>query len=287
MSPSNLFFEELHHIFGTYGDCVVPDSSEIEERLAKHRNLPDTCFHVLDLRKGQLTHVHGTERIFGIEAAKFSYASIKQLIHPAYLSMFLAKALATYRSLGKYTHTIHPNRPYYYNIFLPMKLRDGKYYRVRQMSMPFGLDANNNMVLQLNIYRTGFEEYDGQPLTSYFSSTKDYPLDGQTQQMKKDHVQALHEDIFVNFPQLAPKHKDHWNFTPRELELLTLIAKNPEMGFAGAADKMFIGIHRARGIWLKGGIKEKVNAIFYPRTFNTIQEVASFLAQMDVLRVDL
>ena len=164
-----------------------------------------------------------------------------------------------------------------------MKLKRGKYHRVRQMSIPFGLDEHGKMVLQLNIYRTGWENYSGQPMTSYFSSSDDKPLDNRTDQMKKDHIQSLHE-IFTKFPELSPLAKDGWGLTARELELLQIIARQPDLGFAGAAKEMFIGVHRARGIWLKGGIKEKINAIFYPKVFNTIQDVAIFLKEMIVLR---
>ena len=101
--------------------------------------------------------------------------------------------------------------------------------------------------------------------------------------MKKDHIESLHK-VFSKIPQFAPTCKDTWGFTSREMELLQIIAQNPDLGFAEAAKEMFISVHRARGIWLKNGIKDKVKAIFHPRAFSTIQEVALFFKQMDVLR---
>lgn len=282
-SLKEIFHREIIKIFGQVGPCAFPNPNEFEDRLEKHRNLPDTCFYVLDLRTFKATYVHGTERIFGVKPAEFTHATLANFIHPSYLTLYMAKALAVYRGMEKFDYYVHPDLGYYYNIFLPMRLHDQKYYRTRQVSIPFCLDADGKMVLQLNIIRSGFQEFTGQPLTSYFTSSAKKPLNQETQQMKKDHIRTLQEDVFVNFPELSPKNKYTWGFTKRELELLQTIADNPELGFAGAAKKLSISVHRARGIWLKNGIKEKVNDLFHPRVFSSIQEVASFFKQMDIL----
>lgn len=281
-TPSAIYFQEMKKLFANSGEVVIPSKKDFESILAKHCELPDTCFHILDLRTLDMPFKHGIERIFGVPDKAYNYSTLAEFIHPSYVALFMAKALAVYRYLDHYKDTVHPTMPYYYNIFLPMKLKGGKYHRVRQMSIPFALDENGKMVLQLNIYRTGFEPYSGQPMTSFFSSSANKPLDRRTDEMKRDHIQSLQE-VFSQYPQFSPTWKEHWGFTPRELELLQVIANQPDLGFAGAAKEMFIGVHRARGIWLKNGIKEKVNAIFYPRVFNTIQEVAAFFKDMDVL----
>lgn len=283
-SLKKIFYREVVKIFGKFGECSVPNPSEFEQRLEKHRNLPDTCFYVLDLRQFKAIHVHGTERIFGVTPSDFAQATLGKFIHPSYLNIYIAKALAVYRGMEKFNYSIHPDVPYYYNIFLPLRLKDKRFYRTRQMSIPFCLDKNGKMVLQLNIIRTGFQEYSALPLNSYFTASTQEPLNGQTKQMKLDQIQILHDDIFVNFPELAPKNKHTWGFTTRELELLQIIASHPEMGFVEAANKLSISVHRARGIWLKSGIKEKMNDLFYPRVFNSIHEVANFFKQMNVLR---
>ena len=180
-----IFLQTLKDIFQDYGDCVTPSPDLFDGRLAKHKNLPDTCFHILDLRKLTLMKTHGTERIFGIPSSHFNYSALGNAIHPSYVPLYMAKAIAVYHYLDFYPDTVHPDMPYYYNVFLPMKLKGGKYHRVRQMSIPYGLDKNGKMVLQLNIYRTGFEPYKGQPMTSFFSSSDDKPQDNLNRKNEK------------------------------------------------------------------------------------------------------
>ena len=138
-SINKLFTQEVSRIFAGLGDCVTPNPISFESRLAQHKNLPDTCFHVLDLRTLDIVYTHGIERIFGIPKQVYTYATLSNTIHPSYLILFIAKALAIYRYLDKYPTTVQPDMPYFYNVFLPMKLKRGKYHRVRQMSIPFGI----------------------------------------------------------------------------------------------------------------------------------------------------
>lgn len=255
---------------------------ELSKLLKKYEVFSDTCLTLIDLKKLDIIFAHGTSRLFGITEAEFAIPQFTNLIHPAFRSIYYAKALAVLGAIGKFKAFINLETPYCYNIFLILKLRDGKYYRVRQHSLPFGLDKNGNMALQLNIYYTGLEPFLGQSVTSFFSYSGKEFSNHFTQAMEQAHRSEL-QKVLKNNPELSPTYKKGWGFTKREMDLLQIVASNSKFSFTEIGKKMKVSERTARGFWLKDGVKSKMNRIFHPAEFNTVQDAAIFFKQMDIL----
>lgn len=262
----------------TFGD--EPELA-IAQKLEELKNHPEVCFSLIDLRNMSMLSSYGTNRLFGISEADFSMAQFIELIHPSFRWVYYAKALAALEGIDQFKAFVNLNTPYAYNVFLNLRLKDGIYYRVRQHSIPYGLDEDGNMALQLNFYYTGLEPYNGQSITSFFSYSGTEFRNHFTQAMEQAHQQALHEQIFKKIPELSPKYKKGWNLKDNELNFLRYYRDHPDAKRKDVAMALGYKVHYCNELW--GKIKDKVHALFAPAYFGTPVDVARFFDQMDIL----
>lgn len=283
-SAINTYLQEVQKITKTYGAIANPkEFSNNLASLEKHQDLADSFYHILDLRDFSIIAANGAERFLGISQDEFSFKTLVGKIHPAFQTLFLAKALAVNVVIDQYkAYSNSPTAPSFYNIFYPLQLSNGKYYRVRQMSTPFCADKNGNMIMLLNIYRTGLEPYAGQPMTSYFSLSNGALFSPITEMMKIAHKQSLHENIFTNYPSLNPMSKQNWGFSETQIALLKVFAKEPKLSWTQAAKLIHRAPSHTPDLWNKG-IKPLANQLFMPKRFEKIQDFVTFFQQMDLL----
>lgn len=287
MSPeSKQFIKGITEYANRIGDWRVTigekPKNQLIDLLEKYKKSFGTCFSLIDIKNLRTVHSHGTNRLFGIAEEDFSMEQFIHSIHPAYRWLYYAKELARLNTIKQFKAFMNVETPYAYNVFLILRLKDGKYYRVRRQSIPFGLDENGNMVLQLNLFYTGFEPYKiQQPLTQYYSYSGDSFTNHFTKAMNKAHKKALHEEIFAKIPALSPKHKKGWNLKENELNLLRYYRDHPEAKRKAVAEELGYKVHYCNELW--GKIKDKMNVIFAPAHFGTPVQVALFLDQMDIL----
>ncbi len=254
---------------------------EIRKKLEQLKNHPDVCFSLVDLRNMTMLSNHGTKRLFGINEEGFSMTQFIDLIHPAFRWVYFAKALAVLEGIDQFKAFVNLGAPYAYNIFLNLRLKDGIYYRVRQHSIPFGLDEDGNMALQLNIYYSGYEPYISQPMASFFSYSGAEFSNHFTQAMEQAHRAILQKEIFEKIPELSPKYKKGWNLKDNELNLLQYYRDHPDAQRKDVAKELGYKVHYCNELW--GKIKDKMHALFAPAYFGTPVAAARFLDQMDIL----
>lgn len=255
--------------------------NQLERLLDPYKSDKIICCSLIDLKNLTTIYSKGTSRLFGIPETDFSTDQFISFIHPSFQWLYFAKALALLGAINQFKSFVNLEVPYTYNIFLPLRLKNGKYYRVRQESIPFLLDDKGNMVLQMNCFYTGFEPYFSQPMTSYFAHQGPEFTNHFTEVMGQAHRKAIKEEIFAKIPALSPKYKKGWNFKENELKLLRYYRNHPEAKRKEVADKLGYKVHYCNEIW--GKIKDKMHRLFAPAHFGSPLQAALFLNQMDIL----
>lgn len=144
-------------------DVVLPKKHPAEKFFSFYSIDPSRNFEVIG-HYGITEYLNLTE-LFTCQS------QLMQFIHPKQLPFFLslAQAVISFTTEDLAGRVGFDKEIKAYQVTVPMKLRDGKYYRVEQLTQPVSLDKKGRVVGVLNRYRL-FGEYQGEPLKPYFHS---------------------------------------------------------------------------------------------------------------------
>ncbi len=180
----------------------------------------DSFYLLIDVRQIKITwqwnadrHIK-TEKTNGKEFSLSLWDTVK-IIHESFTPFYLAFGHASYELLEDKSirNRIH-SLSHQYTIQFPILRRDGRYWWVKQLSIPFEMDADNHLVSHLNKYTI---------IGPYNSGSIHTPLIqfGKSPDLRSDIltklIQNLPKDIINNLISFKDSH----------LEVLRIYAQHP------------------------------------------------------------
>lgn len=132
---------------------------------------------------------YGIQEHFDLDKEIKSPNELIPFIHPKQLPFYLALSQAVISfTLEDLVGKVGLNKELSgYQVTVPMKLRDGKYYRLEQLTQPISLDRQGRVVAVLNRYRV-LGEYQGEALQPYIYTNK--PIENSDRISKKFSLKA-------------------------------------------------------------------------------------------------
>ncbi len=270
------YLSEVKSLSKDTGQAVFPPKEIALNKLENYANQLDTFSMVCDIQQGKILYSEGLIKWINIQEETIKKVVLFQLIHPQYQLLYLANNLAIYESLNKFKSFIKPDGSMFFTLFFPLKMKDGRYYQIKQMSMPFRVDATQRIVQKLDIYRI-IEPYRGQASKTHFmsSQTDTFFIEAIKQEQSRTLLQRITREN-------SPYHrKIYLPFRPRYYELLALLAKHPTASNKLIAQKMDIQENTVEGY--NKEILKIANRVFDPHHFTRTKEVAYHLALMEVI----
>jgi len=270
------YLKEVKYLSKGTGQPVFPSEKIAFHKLGNYANQLDTFSMVCDIQKGKIGYSEGLVQWLDISEATIKKVTLFQFIHPQYQLLYLANNLAIYESLNKFKSFLKTDGSMFFTHFFPLKMKDNRYYQIKQMSMPFRVDAGQRMVQKLDVFRI-VEPYRGQAAKTHFMSKQTDTF--FTEAIKQEHRRILLQRITRDN---SPYHrKKYLPFRPRYYELLTLLAKYPNAANKVIAQKMKIQENTVEGY--NKEILKIANKVFAPHQFTRTKEVAQQLALMEVI----
>ena len=186
-----------------------------------HHAFNDSFYLLIDVRQIKITwhwnadrHIK-TEKNNGKAFSLNLWDSVK-IIHESFTPFYLAFGYASYELLNDKSirSRIH-SLSHQYTIQFPILRRDGRYWWVKQLSIPFEMDADNNLVSHLNKYTI---------IGPYNSGSINTPL------IQFGKSPDLRSDILTKLIQNLPKEivNNLINFKESHRKVLKIYAENPE-----------------------------------------------------------
>lgn len=270
------YLKEVKYLSKNTGQPIFPQEEVALNKLGNYANQLDTFSTVCDIQQGKIMYSEGLIKWLTIPEEGIKKEALFQLIHPQYQLLYLANNLAIYESLNKFKSFLKADGSMFFTLFFPLKMKDGRYYQIKQMSMPFRVDAGQRVVQKLDVFRI-IEPYRGQAAKTHFmsSQTDTFFVEAIKQEQRRTLLQRITRDN-------SPYHrKKYLPFRPRYYELLALSAKYPTASNKTIAQKMKIKENTVEGY--NKEILKIANKVFAPHQFTRTKEVAQQLALMEVI----
>ena len=279
MDTTTLYQENrryLRNLAGSLGPCV--NAAKCREKLqlitSAERDLEatfnDYFYFLVNLREMAITWTWNAGKHLRIEGATNGDTSIDllyslKIIHPAFIPLYLAFGHASYEMLKddgirQRIHTLDQQ----YSIRIPIERQSGQYWWVKQVALPFELDANNRVISHLNKYHF-IEPYESGPIQ------KPMIQFGKGREVRQDLVQILLGKLPAEFiHQLV-------NFRPGHLKLLQGYEANPSANNRQLSDKLKMNQNTIQKY--NKEIMSTVNHSFSTR-FTTARDAALYICNL-------
>ncbi len=270
MRYSKKEFEELSNRLSQmtqkFGESV--NSEECEDKLQHliQFTLPDCFFMVINIKKQKVTWSQGVSNYLGysdnrvLQNNTFTFYDSLDIIHPDRRKQYLLFGWSAYQVSQMYKEQLSSCHQQFM-IKIPIRKRNGKFLWVKQTSMPFELDEDNNLISHLNLYYI-IGKYKGQPIEKpiIFSTST---ANGR----RRDWEDLVSENTkLVSFP-----------FSNSEEKLLGYYATDVKKTIQAAAESLKWSVHWVKELNKSILEKGKKN---YSNEFQSALEVAIYLKDL-------
>lgn len=261
----NLILNQVYPI-GTVYQPTVSQKNQDATIVSLKSCIPfEQFFLVLNLADRKLEYVNGFEKWLGYRDDTFSFFDYIKIIHPSHLpslNTLASSAFSTAHSgdykLGFMSHSI--------SIQLPLRHISGKYILTKRRLYPFQIDKSGKVLSYLNHYviLKEFDERDAlEPRVTGATKKEDVIIEQVLEKSKKSNSGRI-------------------NWSKKELEILKLVGKQPNLTHREIAEKLQINPDTLRKTD-NHRITRKAKEFFHLESFSSVKDVALFLKNQGYL----